>query len=60
MESKDVLNSERVCGKHFVSVKPAPYWHKHAVDWVTMMRTQRELKGLRSGSNLWSNDESAK
>ena len=26
-ESKDVLNSERVCGKHFVSGKPAPYWH---------------------------------
>ena len=26
--------SERVCAKHFVSAKPAPYWHKHDVDWV--------------------------
>ena len=26
-ESKGVLNSERVCGKHFVSGKPAPSWH---------------------------------
>ena len=58
-ESKDVLKSERVCGKHFVSGKPAPYWHKHDVDCIgcphcnlarrtfalneTMMRTQREL-----------------
>ena len=28
-ESKDVFNSERVCGKHFVSGKPAPCWRKH-------------------------------
>ena len=27
-ESKDVINSERVCGKHFVSGKPAPSCHK--------------------------------
>ena len=25
-ESKDVLKSKWVCGKHFVSGKPAPYW----------------------------------
>ena len=37
-ESKDVLNSERVCGKHFVSGKPAPYWHKHHVDWVPTLQ----------------------
>ena len=35
---KDVLNSERVCGKHFVSGKPAPYWHKHDVDWVPTLQ----------------------
>ena len=29
-ELKDVFNSERVFGKHFVSGKPArPCWHKH-------------------------------
>ncbi|PFX12512.1 Receptor-type tyrosine-protein phosphatase F, partial [Stylophora pistillata] len=37
-ESKDVLNGERVCGKHFVSGKPAPYWHKHDVDWVPTLQ----------------------
>ena len=37
-ESKDVLNSERVCGKHFVSGKPPPYWHKHHVDWVPTLQ----------------------
>jgi len=25
--------SERVCGKHFVSGKLTPYWHKHSVNW---------------------------
>ena len=29
-----MFNSERVFGKHFVSGMPAPYWHKHDVDWV--------------------------
>lgn len=37
-ESKGVLNSERVCGKHFVSGKPAPSWHKHDVDWVPTLQ----------------------
>ena len=37
-ESKDVMNSERVCGKHFVSGKPAPSWHKHDVDWVPTLQ----------------------
>lgn len=37
-ESKDVLKSQRVCGKHFVSGKPAPYWHKHDVDWVRTLQ----------------------
>ena len=38
MESKDVLNSERVCGKHFVSGKLAPYWHKHDEDRVPLLQ----------------------
>jgi len=33
-----MLNSERVCGKHFVSGKPAPYWHKHDMDWVPTLQ----------------------
>ena len=24
--------------KHFVSGKPAPYWHKHDVDWVPTLQ----------------------
>jgi len=37
-ESKDVFNSERAFGKHFVSGKPAPYWHKHDIDWVPTLQ----------------------
>ena len=37
-ESKDVLNGEQVCGKHFVSGKPAPYWHKHNLYWVPTLQ----------------------
>ncbi|XP_078382580.1 uncharacterized protein LOC144665247 [Oculina patagonica] len=37
-KSKDVLKSERVCGKHFVSGKPAPFWNKHDVDWVPTLQ----------------------
>ena len=50
-ESKGVLNSERVCGKHFVSRKPAPSWHKHDVDWVPTLqlgkRNYRPTLGCR-------------
>ena len=36
--SKNVLTSERVCGKHFVSGKPALSWDKHNVDWVPTLQ----------------------
>ena len=32
-KSKDILKSERVCGRHFVSGKPALLWEKYNVDW---------------------------
>ena len=38
MELKDVLKSKWVCGKHFVSGKPAPYWDKHDVVWVPTLQ----------------------
>ena len=38
MEAKGILKSERVCGKHFVSGKPAPDWDKHNVDWVPTLK----------------------
>ncbi|CAH3184907.1 unnamed protein product [Porites evermanni] len=31
---KDILKSERVCGRHFVSGKPSQRWDKHNVDWA--------------------------
>jgi len=44
-ESKDVFNSERVFGKHFVTGKPAPYWHKHDIQWVpTLQLTKKNYR----------------
>jgi len=37
-----VFNSERVFGKHFVSGKPAPYWHKHDIDWVPTLQLAKK------------------
>ena len=31
--TKDILKSERVCSKHFVSGQPAKNWDKYNVDW---------------------------
>jgi len=34
---------ERVFGKHFVSGKPAPYWHKHDhIDWVPTLQLAKK------------------
>jgi len=41
VQSTDVLNSERVCGQHFVSGKPALYRQKHKsmpMDWVPILQ----------------------
>ena len=37
-----MFNSERVFGKHFVSGKPAPYWHKHDIDWVPTLQLAKK------------------
>ena len=31
---KNVLESERVCGRHFVSGQPAQSWDRHSIGWV--------------------------
>ena len=31
---KDILESERVCDRHFVSGKAAATWDKHNIDWI--------------------------
>ena len=56
-ESKDVLKSKQVCRKHFVSGKPAPYWHKHEVDWVPTLQLGK--KNYRSKLDHKSNAERA-
>jgi len=34
---------ERVFGKHFVSGKPTPYWHKHDhIDWVPTLQLAKK------------------
>ena len=33
-KTKRVLDSERVCGRHFVSGKAAKDWDVHNIDWV--------------------------
>ena len=52
-----MFNSERVCGKHFASGKPAPYWHKHAVDWVPPLQLAK--KGYRAELDHNANAERA-
>ena len=37
-----MFNRERVFGKHFVSEKPAPYWHKHDIDWVPTLQLAKK------------------
>jgi len=32
-KSKDILKSERVCGRNFVSGKPALLWERYNLDW---------------------------
>ena len=33
-DEKDILESERVCDRHFVSGKAAATWDKHNIDWI--------------------------
>ena len=43
---KDILESERVCDRHFVSGKAAATWDKHNIDWVpTLHLGKMDYKG---------------
>lgn len=44
-EEKQVLESERVCGKHFVSGKPAPYWNRYHDDWIPTLNLGKKKYG---------------
>ena len=41
--TKEVLESERVCGRHFVSGKPAQSWDKHNVDWIPTLNLGKKI-----------------
>ena len=41
--TKEVLESERVCGRHFVSGKPARSWDKHNVDWKPTLNLGKKI-----------------
>ena len=45
-EEKDILESERVCDRHFVAGKAAATWDKHNISWVpTLNLGKRVYKG---------------
>jgi len=42
-----------VFGKHFVSAgKPAPYWHKHDVDWVPTLQLAKKNYRAKLGHDV--------
>ena len=41
--TKEVLESEQVCGCHFVSGKPAQSWDKHNVDWIPTLNLGKKI-----------------
>ncbi|KAI8498136.1 hypothetical protein Bbelb_240800 [Branchiostoma belcheri] len=40
--TKNFLQTERVCGRHFVSGKAAAVWDRHNVDWVPTLNLGRK------------------
>ncbi|KAI8519773.1 hypothetical protein Bbelb_030300 [Branchiostoma belcheri] len=40
--TKKILQTERVCGRHFVSGKAAAVWDRHNVDWVPTLNLGRK------------------
>ena len=42
-KSKDILKSERVCGRHFVSGKPALLWDRYNVDWKPTLNLGKRI-----------------
>ena len=48
-DTKNVLENERVCERHFVSGRPSPNWDKFNVDWIPTLNeyTNRKTSRLR-------------
>ena len=51
-EAKNILESERVCSRHFVSGKPAATWYKRNIDWVpTLNLSKKDYKENEQKNN---------
>ena len=48
---KGVLKNKRVCGKHFVSGRPAAGWDKHNVDWVPSLNLGKVQYGNKENQD---------
>ena len=46
INSKDVLQNERVCGRHFVSGQPAQNWDRFNVDWIPNLYLGKKHKQI--------------
>ena len=42
-DTKNVLESERVCERHFVSGRPSPNWNKFNVDWIPTLNLGKRI-----------------
>ncbi|CAH3177577.1 unnamed protein product, partial [Porites lobata] len=57
---KDILKSERVCGRHFVSGKPSQRWDKHNVDWAPSLNLGKKRYREKSSEAATERAERAK
>ena len=57
---KDILKSERVCGRHFVSGKPSQPWDKHNVDWIPSLNLGKKRYREESSKTATERAERAK
>ena len=42
-DTKNVLENERVCERHFVSGRPSPNWDKFNVDWIPTLNLGKRI-----------------
>ena len=45
--SESILENDRVCGRHFISGKPAQDWDRHNDDWVPTLHLGHRKQGPR-------------
>ena len=57
---KDILKSERVCGRHFVSGKPSQRWDKHNVNWAPSLNLAKKRYREKSSEAVTEQAERAK